>query len=118
MPINQEKVTRLIGALQSKDVAAITAAQVNIPFLAAGYTEAQLQAWLDKRITRLQSLSGNATEAQALAARTTLYNALNAAGKVVADKIIAGESWTPPANTSNANYDRLIGIKLITWVLV
>lgn len=116
MPINQNNIDRLLAALAAKDIPALVAQQVNIPFLSQPYTAAQLQAWLDKRISRLSTVR-DATEAQAVGLRTTLYNGLNAAGQAVADKIIAGEPYTFPANLSSANYDRLIGIKLITFVL-
>lgn len=116
MPINLENLNAKLDALQSKDVAAITAAQVPIPFLDIPYTEAELQAWLNKRITQLQNLQ-NKTESELITLRGNFYQSLNTAGKSIADKIIAHETYDLPSNTTSANYDRLMAIALITHVL-
>lgn len=116
MPLNLEKLNTKLAALQAKDVAAITAEQVDIPFLNKPYTEAQLQAWIDKRITNLQNCMDK-TEAEVIDLRGNFYQSLNASGKAIADKIIAGEPYTLPENLTGSNYDRLIGIILITFVL-
>ena len=116
MPVNQQKLNTKLNAIRAKDAAAIAAAGITIPFLNSGYTSTQLQAWIDKRITRLEEVATK-TDAEILAIRNNLYNGLNTAGKEIADKIIAGENFTIPGNTSSANYDRLIGIILITFVL-
>jgi hypothetical protein len=116
MPINQTRLNTKLNAILSKDVVALVSKQVTIPYLAKPYTAAQLQSWLDKRSSRLNEM-WNMTDAEVSSLRDTLYNGLNTAGKNVADKIIAGENFTIPSNTTSANYDRLIGIILITFVL-
>lgn len=117
MPIDQAKVTRVLNAISAKDVPAITAAQVDIPFLSRPYMTTQLQAWLNKRASRMDDVQGM-TDAQAISLRTTLYNGLNASSKTVADAIIARTgNIVFPSDLTSANYDRLIGISLITFVL-
>ena len=117
MPVNLERLNTKLGALQAKDAAAIVAAQINIPFLNLPYTLAQFQAWLNKRINQLQDAAVK-SEAQILTIRTNLYNGLkNAEAEACADKIIARQSFEFPANLSSANYDRLVGIILLTFVL-
>lgn len=115
MPVNAEKVDRLLAALAAKDVDAIVAEQVTIPFLSKPYSKTRLTNWLAKRTNQLNNAK-NATDEQILQVRNNLYNGLNATCKAVADKIIAGEQWEFPSSLSSANYDRLIGIHLLTFI--
>lgn len=115
MPINLDKLNTKLAALAAKDLPSLVEQQVDIPFLAKPYTLAQLQTWIAKRTNQLNSAK-TMTDAKVLAVRTTLYNGLNAAGKAIADKIIAGEFAVIPSNISTANYDRLTAIRLLVFV--
>lgn len=117
MPINLVTVNRLLGAIAEKNVVAITTAQITIPHLAKPYTQAQLQTWLDKRVTQLNSCK-TYTDVTAINARTTLYNQLTATAQQIADKVIAHTAYTLPDTLSDTDYDRLIGVILITYSLI
>ena len=109
-------LNRKLQAIRDKDVAQITADHVYIPFLGSSYSEAQLQAWLDKRITQLEDIKAkNYTDQQIATRLNTVYNSLSASDKLISDKILADEPYE--LNPSNAdNYDKLIAIILYKFV--
>ena len=54
MPVNITRINQKIAALQAKDVAAIMVSKPFISELGNGYTEEQLQAWLDSKVRILE----------------------------------------------------------------
>lgn len=117
MPINTANLSRKLQAMKSKNVAAITAAHVYIPFLGNNYTEAQLQTWLNTRISQLEDIQAkNYTDQQLATLQNGLYGQLSNADKLIADKIIAGQPYDLSAASSAVAYDRLVGIVLYKFV--
>lgn len=114
MPVNIEKLDTLLAALKAKDLPALVAAQVTIPFLSKPYTLKQLEAWLAKRVDQLESAK-MMTDEQLASLKTTLYNRLNSDGKQIADKTITPVELNIKS-LSPINYDRLVGLKLLQFV--
>lgn len=112
MPVDQAKLQTKLTAILSKDLQAITAAHIFIPTLGTNYSQASLQAWIDKRTDVLNN-SKTFTDAQISSAITTLRNQCSTAGKVTADKILAGEPYTL---VIDADYERLVLIVLYKFV--
>lgn len=118
MPINLVNLNRKLQALRDKNVAQITAAHVYIPFLGADYTQAQLQAWLDKRISQLEDIKlKNYTDQQLVTLRQGVYGQLSTSDKLIADKILADQDYNLSTVSSATNYDRLIAIALYKFVV-
>lgn len=115
MPVNIANIDRKLAAIAAKDLPALVAEQVTIPFLTKPYTLVQLQAWGIKRSSQLESAK-TATDDQLLAAKNTAYNGLNTVGKAIADQILARQQYTLPAGLTAANYDRLIGLILYIFI--
>lgn len=116
MPINYDRLNTKLNAVLAKDTADITARKVNIPFLGDTYTEAQLKAWLKKVTDVLENVRDGAyTDQQIQTFMTNVYNSLSASDKLIADKIMAGESWNDTPSDAD-NYDKLRAIMLYKFV--
>lgn len=118
MAIDYDFINTKLQAIQNKDVDAIVAENVHIPFLGSSYTSNQLQNWLDVVSTVLINVRDGAyTETQINTVMTSVYNSLSASDKLIADKIIAGEEYTMNASDAD-NYDKLRAIIIYKAIVI
>jgi Ran GTPase-activating protein (RanGAP) involved in mRNA processing and transport len=112
-----DKLNIKLNAILNKNVKDIIEHHTYIPFLGNTYTEDELQKWLDKRINLLSNIKiSNYSDVQISNFIQNVYNTLSALDKVIANKIIAGESFNE-FNPSNAdNYEKLVLIILYKFV--
>jgi hypothetical protein len=115
MAVNLTKLKIKLQAILNKDIDLIMAEMPYLPRLGNTYTREQVVNWLNKVAGVLQDASTK-TEAQILQIRQTTYNQLSASDKLIADKIIAGESYNLEQATTDAHYDRLVAIVLIQFI--
>jgi hypothetical protein len=117
MPIYQNKLDAKLNALLAKDTTELAANHVYLPFLGSDYTAAQADAWLTKRISRLQDIDVNKySDVQIEGIKTTIYNQISTANKYIADKILAGGSYEELPQDNEDDYDRLVALILIMHV--
>lgn len=90
-----DKLQTKLDAILAKDLDDIIAKDPYIPFLGKNYNKNSLQNWLQKRIDVLVELrDGGYTEQQMQKFVDFHYGKLNAADKLVADKILNGEEYS------------------------
>lgn len=111
-----DKLTTKLNAILAKDVVAITNNRVYIPFLGNTYNVSALENWLQKRIDVLVDVrDGNYTDQQIQTFIDYTYDKLSADGKLIADKILAGDvySFNP---SLESDYDNLVVLILYKFV--
>lgn len=115
MAINTVNLQRKLNAILAKDIDLIIAQNVYLPFVGQNYTRAKLVEWLDSRKIILEQALG-ATDQQIQSRINTYYNALSAADKLIADKIIAGEPHNLMLASGFSAYEKLVAILLSKFI--
>jgi len=116
MPINIEKLDRMLAIITAKDRDKIMSDRVYLPFMGNAYTRAELDAWLGTRITLLQ-VARNSNENHIIQERTTLLSTLNPNDRSIADLVISNSTW--PANlipSGKDGYEKLVKIILYCYI--
>ena len=111
MPINRAALRRKLGAIERKDVPAMVAAHVRVPGLGTDYTEAELQAFLN-RIAAIVRRMLDATEAQIDNAKDRLLERLNAQDLARAQRILDGDGLADISALSTARVEQVLEIVL------
>lgn len=115
MAINTVNLQRKLNAILNKDVDLIMAQKVYLPFVGDNYTRTQLTDWLAARSSLLEQAIG-ATDQQIQTIINTYYNSLDAADKLIADKIIAGQKYNLELASGFNAYEKLVAILLSKFV--
>lgn len=117
MAINYQRLEIKLGAILGKDLDAIMAQQVYLPFMGNNYTRAQLEAWLKKRSDLLEDIrDGDYTDAQIVKFMENVRNSLSQSDRPIADAIMAGEPYTIEPSDAD-NYEKLVVIMLYKFVM-
>lgn len=102
-----DKLNEKLNSILNKNVAELTAQHGYIPTLGTDYTQAQLQAWLDKRSNLLNTVKiNNYSDAQIANFIQNIRNTLSAADRLTADGIIDDTIHGFKAS-DEANYEKL-----------
>lgn len=117
MAINYQRLQTKLGAILAKDPAQIAADNIYLPFMGNQNSAASVAAWLKKRTDVLEDiLNGAYTDAQITKFMDNVYKTLSASDKLIADKIMAGESYTEQPSDAD-NYEKLVVIMLYKFVM-
>lgn len=113
--INLEKLQIKLDAVLAKDIDAIYAAKIYLPFLGNSYNKNQLRNWLKKSSYFLKEAK-TFTQAQLDAYKDQIYASLSTEEKMVADTILNGEDIGTIDLSAYANYDKLVLITLYYFI--
>ena len=111
------KLNAKLNAILAKNLDDIVAKGVHLPFVADGYTKADLNTWLKKRSDLLADAKiNNYNDTQINTFITNQRNTLSVADKVIADAIIAGTFFDLGAASDSVAYEKLVILVLYKFV--
>jgi hypothetical protein len=117
MALDFNRLNAKIKALEEKNSTTVASTVSYVFPLGSGFTAAAFTAHKNKLLNILIACRNN-TEAQVTSKRSTAYNALTAAGKVEANKIINNTGNPNLTAFSGTELDRLMEIMLYTYIIV
>ena len=118
MPVNQAKVQAKLAAILAKDLDALIAGQVYLPFVGSSHSKGTLAAWFKKRRDVLEDvLAGAYTDQQIESYIVNKYQALGPADKAIADLIRNGGMFDLGAASGASAYETLVLIVLAKFAV-